>query len=293
MGAGAVGCYYGAMLARAGHEVVLIGRAKHVDAIRNGGLRLETATFTESLAVLADTDAAAIRGAGLVLCCVKSGDTEAAAELMAPHLDAATCVLSLQNGIDNAQRLATRLRREVLPAAVYVAAGMVGAGHVKHYGRGELLIGVSPQAEALVELFASAAVPVNVSDNVIGALWTKLAINCVINALSAITQLPYGILAAEAGVEQVMRDVLRECQAVARAEGIDLPADLWDSVQGILRTMPMQYSSTAQDLKLGKASEIDYLNGVILRRGQAHGIPTPVNRVLHTLVRLKEAAARQ
>ena len=291
VGAGAVGCYYGGMLARAGVEVVLIGRPVHVDAIRENGLRLETTTFTESIPVLADTDFVRMRGAGLVLCCVKSGDTEAVAALMAPHLDNAAIILSLQNGVDNAPRLAACLQREVLPAAVYVAAEMAGPGLVKHHGRGELVIGASSQAKRLCELFGAAAIPVSVSDNVIGTLWAKLAVNCVLNALSALTQLPYGRLAQGEGVDAVMRDVLRECEAVAQAEGVDLPAGLWEAVQGILRTMPQQLSSTAQDMRLGKTSEIDYLNGVIVRGGLAHGIPTPANQVLHTLVRLKEMSA--
>lgn len=289
MGAGAVGCYYGGMLARAGHEVVLIGRQPHVDAIRDNGLCLETREFTESLKLVAGADASLVGGSELVLCCVKSGDTETAASLMAPYLANDTQILSLQNGVDNAQRLTARLKQSVLPTIVYVAAEMAGPGHVRHHGRGELVIGDSPDVGKLVDLFASAGIPVQLSDNLCGAQWDKLIINCVFNALSAIPQLPYGVLAQGAEVNMVMRDLLTECCAVARAEGVRISANLWDTVQGIVQTMPTQRSSTAQDLMRGKPSEIEYLNGFVLRRGEALGVPTPVNRVLYALVRLMEA----
>ncbi|MFA6311076.1 MAG: 2-dehydropantoate 2-reductase [Sterolibacterium sp.] len=291
MGAGAVGCYFGGMLARAGHPVVLIGRPQHVAAVRRDGLFMDTQTFQEHVAMQADTDAAGMRGAQLVLCCVKSTDTENAAAELAPHLEPDAIVLSLQNGVDNAERLQALLRHEVAPAVVYVATEMAGPGHLKHHGRGELVIGPSAISDMLAKLFAAAGVPVQISDNVAGALWAKLILNCAFNALSAITQTPYGRLFQSAGVEEVMRDVVRECLAVAQAEGVSVPGDMWEAVQLIATTMPGQFSSTAQDLARGKRSEIDHLNGYVLRKGGALGIATPVNRVLHTLVKLLENRA--
>jgi 2-dehydropantoate 2-reductase len=289
MGAGAVGCYYGGMLARAGHEVILIGRQQHVEAVRRDGLFLDTKAFQAHVPMQADTAVSAMRGAKLVLCCVKSTDTESAATAMAPYLEPDAVVLSLQNGVDNAERLQAALGREVIPTVVYVATEMAGPGHVKHHGRGELVIGPSAASDRLAKLFADAGVPVQVSDNVTGALWAKLIINCAYNALSAITQLPYGRLVQGAGVEQVMRDVVQECLAVARAAGIAVSGDMWEAVQRIAQTMPGQLSSTAQDLARHKPSEIDHLNGYVLRKGEALGIATPVNRVLHATVRLLEA----
>lgn len=289
MGAGAVGCYYGGMLARAGHEVVLIGRAQHVEAILRDGLLLETQTFTAHVPLAASTDASAVAGAELVLCCVKSTDTTEAAAQIGPHLAADATILSLQNGVDNAERLQYLLQREVAPAVVYVATEMAGPGHVRHHGRGELVIGPSPVSVELAQMFAAAGVPVEISDNVAGALWAKLILNCAYNALSAITQLPYGRLVQGSGVEDVMRDVVEECLAVAAAEGISIPGDIDDAIRRIGRTMQGQLSSTAQDLARHKPSEIDHLNGHIVRRGEALGIATPANRVLHTLVRLLEA----
>jgi len=289
MGAGAVGCYYGGMLARAGHDVVLIGRAQHVDAVRRDGLFLDTKAFQTHVPMQADTAVSAIKGAKLVLCCVKSTDTESAAAEMAPQLAPDAVVMSLQNGVDNAARLQAALGREVIPAVVYVATEMAGPGHVKHHGRGELVIGPSAPSDMLAKLFADAGVPVQISDNVTGALWAKLIVNCAYNALSAITQLPYGRLVGGEGVEAAMRDVVQECLAVAKGAHITVPGDMWQAVQRIAQTMPGQLSSTAQDLARGKRSEIDHLNGYVVRKGETLGIATPVNRLLHAMVRLLES----
>jgi 2-dehydropantoate 2-reductase len=291
LGAGAVGCFFGGMLARAGHPVVLIGRPLHVEAMCRDGLFIETKTFQDHVPIQASIDAAAVRGARLVICCVKSTDTESAAAAMAPHLDPDAIVLSLQNGVDNADRLQMRLGHGVAPAIVYVAAAMAGPGHVKHHGRGELVIGPLPASDELVALFASAGIPVQVSDNVPGELWSKLIVNCAFNALSAITQLPYGRIFASVGVEDLMRNVVSECLAVAQGEGICVPGDAWSGVQNIAATMSTQVSSTAQDLARNKPTEIDHLNGYVVRRGAALGIATPVNAVLYSVVKMLEGRA--
>ncbi len=289
MGAGAVGCYYGGMLARGGHDVVLIARPGHVEAIRQNGLLLDTQTFKEHVRLAASTDADAVKGAHCVLLCVKSTATTEAATSMAPHLEQDAVVLSLQNGVDNAERAQAVLAQTVVPSVVYVATEMAGPGHVKHHGRGELVIGPSPRSEALVAEFARAGVPVQVSDNVAGALWNKLIINCAYNALSAITQLPYGRLVQGAGIWSVMRDAVDEALAVAQASGVTVPGDVWASVQAISRAMAGQFSSTAQDLAGGRPSEIDYLNGHVVRLGEHLKIATPVNRTLQVLVKTLEA----
>ena len=116
MGAGAVGCYYGAMLARAGRAVTLIARPQHVQAIERSGLRLQTSAATEAISVRASAEPSALRGAELVLFSVKSSDTEAAGRAMAPYLEEGAAIVTLQNGADNAERLAATLKREVIPA---------------------------------------------------------------------------------------------------------------------------------------------------------------------------------
>jgi 2-dehydropantoate 2-reductase len=288
LGAGAVGCFFGGMLARAGREAVLVGRASHVEAIRRDGLRMETLTFDEWVPIAAATDAVALRGADLVLCCVKSNDTAQAAADMAPHLGPHTVILSLQNGYDNAARLEQALGRPVHPAVVYVATEMAGPGHLRHHGRGELVIGPFARSGDVVAEFALAGVPVTIADNVAGQLWAKLVINCVYNGLSAITQLPYGRIAAGAGVAAVFEDIVAECLAVARADGIEVPGDIRAAVADIARSMATQKSSTAHDVARGRTSEIDHLNGYVLRRAAQHGIPVPVNRAILALVQLLE-----
>jgi 2-dehydropantoate 2-reductase len=174
---------------------------------------------------------------------------------------------------------------------VYVASEMAGPGHIKHHGRGELVIEPSSKSEEVARTLIAAGVPTEISENVRGALWAKLVLNCAYNALSAITQMPYGKLVQGEGVTRTMRDVVDECLAVAKADNVTIPGDVDAAVRGIAETMPNQYSSTAQDLARGKKSEIDHLNGLIVRRGEALGVPTPANRVLHALVKVIESKA--
>lgn len=289
MGAGAVGCYYGGMLARAGHEVVLIGRPQHVEAIERNGLHLEAQSFDEHIPLSASTQASAVQGAKLVLFCVKSTDTQSAALEIKPFLAPDTLVLSLQNGVENADEVRKVITQPVAAAVVYVATEMAGPGHVRHHGRGELVIEPSSASADVAQALIAAGVPTEISDNVRGALWAKLILNCAYNALSAITQLPYGRLVKGEGVTTVMRDIVDECLAVAKADGVTIPGDVDKAVRMIAETMPGQYSSTAQDLSRGKRSEIDHLNGLIVRRGDALGVATPSNRLLHTLVKLIES----
>jgi 2-dehydropantoate 2-reductase len=291
MGAGAVGCYYGAMLARAGHRVVLIGRPALVTAVRSHGLLLESKSFTGRIDVRADTSPAAISGAGLVLFCVKSGDTERAGAALAPYLSPGTPVLSLQNGVDNAARLSVVIGRPAIPVVVYVATEMVAPGHVRHHGRGDLAIGPSETSQAIASLMTAAGLPSTVSDHVIDALWTKLIINCAYNGLSAVAQLPYGELVRRPHVIDTMRTIVDECVAVARADTIAVPADLWDRVLDISVNMAGQRSSTAQDLGRGRKSEIDHLNGYVVRRGRELGVSTPANLAVLCAVTLLEGRA--
>ena len=292
MGAGSVGCYFGALLARAGHSVTLIGRPAHVQAIQKQGLRLQTAAEDSLIQVQACTSANAVKGSDVVLFCVKSTDTETAAAQIKPYLDDRTQVVSLQNGVDNDQRLRQILGSQPVAAAVvYVATAMAGLGHVRHFGRGELVIAPSLLSEAIACQFTAAGIPTEVSDSVLPSLWQKLIINCVYNALSALTQQPYGWLVAQTNVPAVMQDIVTECKAVARADGVQLPASIDDAVAAIARTMPLQLSSTAQDLARGKPSEIDHLNGYVVQRGQVLNIATPTNRLLQVLVQIKQAAS--
>jgi 2-dehydropantoate 2-reductase len=271
--------------------VTLIGRPVHVDAIRSNGLRMQTLWFDEPVALQASTDPSAVADADVVLFAVKSPDTESTGTAMRDHLNPKALVLCLQNGVDNAERLRSVLPdHEVSAAVVYVATEMAGPGHLRHHGRGELLIEPSTRSASVAQALVAAGVPAEVSDNVRGALWAKLILNCAYNALSALARLPYGELVQRPGVTDVMRDVVAECKAVAQAEGVTLPPDVDTTVRRIPETMPTQFSSTAQDLMRGKPTEIDHLNGHVVRRGTALGVPTPANHVLWTMVKMTEHA---
>jgi len=301
MGAGAVGSFYGAMLARAGHQVTLIGRPAHVQAIQRDGLKLEMGGQMHTVRMDAQSDPAAVAGADLVLCCVKSGDTEAAALQMASHLGADTLLMSLQNGVDNAATLARHVPCRVVPTVVYVAVALGAPGVVRHFGRGDLAIGALPGGtqssvpewptlHTLVDFFASAQVPVRIVPDVAVELWTKLLVNCAYNAISALAQMPYARLAALADIRGLQQDIVHEVIAVAAASGVSLPLQpSLDAVAKIAAGMPQQLSSTAQDMARRKPSEIDHLNGFIARRGRELGVPTPVNQALHALVKLVES----
>ena len=292
MGAGAVGCYYGAMLARAGHDVTLIGRALHVDAINRDDLLFESASFNGRITIKATTRSDGVAGADVILFSVKSADTESAGREIAPHLTSSAAILCLQNGVDNAERLQAAINHPAIPAVVYVAAEIAGPGHLKHNGRGELIIGPSPSSESIARAFTQAAIPTTISDRVVEALWTKLITNCAYNALSAVGEIPYGPLLKLEGVRDLMTVVIGECVAVARASNIATPSDLYETILGLAATMPDQFSSTAQDLMRAKPTEIDFLNGHIVTKGRELGVPTPANLALQVMVKLREARPR-
>ena len=299
MGAGAVGCYYGGMLALAGIPVTLIGRASHVDAVARDGLTIVRADRRDTVKVDATADPSGIADAGVVLVSVKSPDTEAAAKAMKPHLRSDAAVVSLQNGVSNADTMLGALDQVVLAAAVWVGAYMEGPGVVRHTGRGELLLGVTrrgagrngarERAAAVAATFESARVTCPVVDDVEAVLWHKLAINCAFNAVSALGRARYGRMAKDLPTRELMEASVKEVLAVARASGIALDegevlAAVWRTADG----MSAQYSSTAQDILRGKRTEIDMLNGYVATLGAQLGIATPVNRTLQALVGLRE-----
>lgn len=298
-GAGAVGCYFGGMLARAGAPVTLIGRPAHVEAISREGLFIESIHFQEHVRVEATTDVSAVREANIVLFCVKTLDNESAARAIAPHLAPGAVVVSLQNGVDNVERIHAASGIEALPSVVYVAAAMAGPGHIKHSGRGQLVFGVlrssanpadqREQVERLADLFPRAGVPCRISENLEGDLWAKLILNCAGNSVTAVARASYGQVAANELTQKVMAAAAEEGIAVARAAGIELPKmDLVATGLKFAADLGDATSSTAQDILRGKRTEIDSLNGYIVRRSAELGVPTPVNSTLYALVRLLE-----
>jgi 2-dehydropantoate 2-reductase len=288
IGAGAVGCYYGGLLLRAGHDVTFIGRQTHVDAINTHGLLLDTQSFKGHLPAKAATDATALASPDLVLFCVKSADTEEAGRSLAGRLRPETSILSLQNGVDNPQRLLGVTGHPVIPAVVYVGSEMAGPGHVRHHGGGDLAIGASPASEALAQTLDAAGIRTTIADDIETTLWSKLVINCAFNALSAVAGISYGPMLEVEGTLDVVASAVKEAVTVARASGVSMPDDLLERILKIPAAMPNQMSSTAQDVARGKPSEIDFLNGYVVRKGAELGIPTPTNHALQVMVKLVE-----
>jgi 2-dehydropantoate 2-reductase len=290
VGAGAIGCYFGAMLTRAGMAVTLVGRPGRVEAIRRNGLRFISGDRDERVPIAATTDIAAVGTARLVLFCVKSTDTDIAAAEMAPHLSADTVILNLQNGVDNAERIRAHTGNVVVPVLVYAAATMPETDTVKHTGGGNLVIG--PGHDDIAALFTAAHVPIKVCGDIDVELWTKLVMNCSYNAVCALTGAPYGVRVANPEVRAVMIEAVNEVVVLAKAKGIRLPDDIADTAIRLADVMPQTMSSTAQDIAKGRPTEIDHLNGYVMREGARLGVATPVNTTLHALTKLLEQSKR-
>ena len=289
-----MGGYFGGLLALAGAPVVMIGRRPFVAAVKNSGLVLDTLHFQKSAHVEASTEVSAARGAELVLFCVKTTDNAATARELAPFVAPHATVVSLQNGVDNIEQIRAAANIRAIPAAVYVAASVPEPGHIKHVGRGDLIVGREcEQTKNAAEVFLRAGIPCRISDNIEGELWVKFIANCALNAVSALGRARYAQIAESVDARKLLESVVEEVLAVARAAhvvlpGIEHPQNALASAINVATQLAGALSSTAQDINRGKRTEIDSLNGYIARRGAELGVPTPVNHALYTLVKLLE-----
>ncbi|PYT99473.1 MAG: 2-dehydropantoate 2-reductase [Acidobacteria bacterium] len=294
VGAGAVGGYFGGLLARAGAPVTMIGRPAFVDAVKKNGLFLDTLQFQEKVRVEASPEISAVRDAELVLFCVKTTDNATTARAIAPWLSKGALVLSMQNGVDNVEQIRAAAKIDALPSVVYVAASVPQPGRVKHVARGDLVVGPkNEKTECIAALFTRGNVACRISDNIEGELWTKLVWNCALNAVSALGHAKYGQIAGSPDAWKVVETAVYEVLAVAKAGRIHPPGleDPQAALAGALKIatqMAEALSSTAQDRNRGKRTEMDSLNGYVSRRGAELGVPTPVNHALYALVKLAE-----
>ena len=297
LGAGAVGCYFGGMLARAGQDVTLIGRSERVQAINELGLEMDCKSFQEVLSIKASDDLSVLRDADLVLLSVKSLDTEKTIQAIASILPSHAVILTLQNGVANVDIATKWIPNPVYAAVVYVATGMSGHRTMKHHGRGELYIGsLQPAQErdqenlaAISTLFESADVPCSIAQQIKKDMWLKFLVNCSYNAISGIGQITYGEMVRIPEILQQIDHITEEFLAIATAEGVLISAaEAVEANALIASTMVTQRSSTAQDLARGKKTEIDFLNGYIVELGKKHGIPVPYNESIYALVKMLE-----
>jgi 2-dehydropantoate 2-reductase len=308
VGAGAVGCYFGGMLARAGAPVTLVGRHATVDAITREQLSIQDSVFREGKAVTiqqrvpvaATTCMKAAGAADVVLLCVKTIDTESVATELAQHLAPRSVVLSMQNGVDNARRIFAASRISALPSVVYVSVAMSGQAQVTKSGDAKIILGTPKDSVAqaqyqtdavtqLAKMFAAASIDCQISNNIDGELWLKLLWNCAGNAVTALGRATYGQVSASALARQTMLAAALEVRQVAQAAGVVLPhVQLTDELIRDAHDAGDITSSTAQDVLRGKKTEIDSLNGYVVKLAKELGVPTPVNQTLYSLVKLLE-----
>lgn len=293
LGAGSVGCFFGGMLARAGQDVTLIARANHVEVITKNGLHMDCQSFQDYVQVKAQSHYKSLSDADIVLCCVKSPDTETVIEEVKQYLNKSAVILSLQNGVDNAERIAKLVDNPTYPTVVYVATAMVGPGKLKHFGRGELVLGPlgnnSSELETLSDFFQKSNIPCEISSNIRKALWLKFLVNCSYNGISAIGQTQYGKMVSNPEIVNLINQITEECLMVAEKEGVMITSvEASQANHAIGVTMSGQKSSTAQDLAKGKHTEIDYLNGLIVRRAAEYGLRASANQAVYALVKMLE-----
>lgn len=291
LGAGALGCAIGGTLAQAGNSVVLINRnPAQVDAINARGLLMRTPDGEQVVrTVAAATSAQGLAPVELVIVLVKSFHTEVAMSSATHLVGANTTVLSLQNGLGHEDVLAGIVGREhVLAGKTYVGGVMLASGHIISGTAGkETLIGeldgtVSERAQRIAATFNTAGLATTVSDNILGTMWDKLLINVSTGALSGITRLPYGPLYEIPEIEATAVAAVQEAMDVAAASGVKLsftdPREAWRKASAGL---PGDFkTSMLQSLEKGSVTEIDFINGAVVRWGQRCGVPTPVNQTL-------------
>ena len=301
IGPGAVGGYFGGMLARAGARVTFAGRpgtrGEHLAAMERDGLRIEGPKVRETISVeVADTHTA-LSAADLVLFCVKTVDTDQAARGIAPHVAEGAVVVSLQNGVDNVERLRAA-GVDALAAVVFVGASVERPGVIDHRGRGDLVLGALPggtradlpgSVPRVAAWFERAGVPCRVSERIEEELWLKLIINSMANSIAAVTGATYGEILEFAPAWRLAVAVAREALEVGRAAGVRLDFDdVLARARAVIESVRRATASTRQDIERGRPTEIDALNGYVSRRGAEQGVATPVNDALHALVKLCE-----
>ena len=298
LGAGAVGCYFGGMLARAHHDVTFIARPQRVEALNTFGLEMDCKAFHETIQVKASSDLAALKDADLVLLSVKSLDTEGTLTQIKSVLPSKAEILSLQNGVANVEIATKIISNPVYAAVVYVAVGMIGQSALKHHGRGELLVGSlsatlpddDQNLEEICNLFEGVGVPCSIAPQIKRDIWLKFLVNCSFNAISGIGQISYGEMMKSPYIAKLIEEITKEFLTIAALEDVKISlSEALAANDSIATTMVTQVSSTAQDLAKGKMTEIDFLNGYIVELGKRYGIPTPYNQSVYALVKMMES----
>ena len=292
LGAGAVGGYFGAVLARAGNPVVMIARRENLQAMREHGLRVQSHWGKFEAPVMATDDPRAVGEVDLVLYCVKTYQNGDALPLLRPMVGYDTMVITVQNGVDSYADVARTLERDnVLPGAVYIEAARTGPGEFKQSGGvvrfvfGEQSGPSTPRCLPVTETFLEAGIEVLTSQDMPKELWSKSLFITVLAGVTCAARTGLAtVMASEAGRDTLMA-ALKEVEAVARAKSVDLDADIvpktWDYMEGWAKDLK---ASMQIDMEAGRPLELDALTGAVVRLGKETGVPTPVNDTLYTVL---------
>jgi 2-dehydropantoate 2-reductase len=294
VGAGGIGAPLGASLAAAGQDVTFLARGAHLAAMRADGLRVEgDRGETVVRPAQATDDPAAIGPVDLVLFCVKLWDVEAAGERVLPLLGSGTSVIPLQNGIDASERLLPILGAEhVLGGVAMVTGSIVAPGVVRQTGKhhrmvfGELDGQITTRVERIRSVCQDAGIEAVLSDDIQRARWEKFIVLVALSGLCALARQPVGGLRDDPDIAPLLDDAMREVVEVGRACGVRLAADAVEPLRGFVRDVPPGLTpSMAVDLRAGNRLELRWLAGKVVELGVAHGVPTPVNRVVYAALK--------
>ena len=294
IGPGAMGCLFAAALGKAGNEVTLVDHVKERAAlISSQGIHVEgvTGTYAVKVPVVVSIPP---NPPDAVLLCVKSNQTQEVASTLRAWLQGAKVLVTLQNGVGNREILSALFGADrVLGGVTAEGATLLGPGKIRHAGKGETVIGPTTlpggYADYLTSILAQAGFEARSEESVDDVIWGKLIINVGINALTALTRLRNGRLPQIEGSRSVMKEAVVEATAVARGKGIHLPfPDPLARVEEVCHLTANNIASMLQDVMRNKLTEIDFINGAIVREGKALHIPTPVNATLTSLVKVIE-----
>ena len=290
MGSGALATYFGARLAAAGTSVIMLGRWKEgIQALRADGIRLMEDGEEKRFPVTATFELDDIKGISSALVLVKSWQTARVADQLAQILDPKGIALTLQNGLGNLEVLRDRLGEERTALGVTTTgATLLGPGMVKAGGEGAITLGVHPRLNEMKKALINAGFVIKETEDPVGILWGKLVINAAINPLTGLLGIPNGTLLKSETTRNLMKLLAEEAAAVAKAKGITLgyrnPAQV---VEDVAASTAENISSTLQDIRRGAPTEIDQINGAIVKEGLRMGIPVPVNQIVWQLIQAK------
>jgi 2-dehydropantoate 2-reductase len=290
IGSGGVGGYYGGLLARQGHAVTFVARGAHLEAIRKNGLQIKSihGNFTIKPATASESPAG-IGPVDLVLFCIKTFDTERAAESIQSILTPGTAVLSLQNGIDAAECIGQVVGiAHMLGAATWIASAIELPGVISQVSAfrrivlGELNGHISPRAQAIYEALKATGITVELTDNILKVLWTKFVFIAAVSGVGALTRLEMGEYRAVPETRGLLTGIMREVEALARAQSVTLDEGVVEkSLAFIDASAPSIKASMQRDIETGHVSELEAIIGIIGRKGRELGIPTPFSDAVY------------